>query len=188
MKGIVFNLLEEVVCRQHGEDVWDTLLEKAGVAGAYTSLGNYPDAEIIALVEAASELLQIPPSAVLKWFGREAMVDLAARYPTFFMPHQSSRSFVLSVNSIIHPEVRKLYPGSACPHFHFKETEDGALSMTYRSERQLCHLAEGFVEGAAAHFGERVEFRHVLCLHEGDDRCVFEIRWPQERSITCTAA
>jgi hypothetical protein len=188
MKGIVFNLLEDVVKGRFGDDVWDELLDQAGVVGAYTSLGSYSDDEIFALVNAASAAFAMPPKDVLRWFGREAMIELAVKYPVFFAPHQSSRPFILSVNNIIHPEVRKLYAGAACPYFHFQDSDDGTLSMTYRSPRKLCHLAEGFVEGAAAHYGERVDFHHAKCLHHGDDRCVFEIRWPQERKIRCTAA
>ncbi|GBQ51026.1 heme NO-binding domain-containing protein [Komagataeibacter sucrofermentans] len=52
MKGIVFNILEEVVEKNHGAEAWDTLLEAANVSGAYTSLGSYPDAEMQALVVA----------------------------------------------------------------------------------------------------------------------------------------
>jgi hypothetical protein len=43
VKGIVFNLLEQVVSRDYGEDMWDDLLSAAGLVGAYTSLGSYPD-------------------------------------------------------------------------------------------------------------------------------------------------
>ena len=57
MKGIVFNLLEDLVVRDHGEDAWDDLLEEAGSDGAYTSLGSYDDAELLALVGAASTAL-----------------------------------------------------------------------------------------------------------------------------------
>ena len=188
MKGIVFNLLEEVVRREHGENVWDLLLDKAGASGSYTSLGNYSDDEMAALVSAAAGALGQPASEVLRWFGREAMKELAAKYPVFFAPHTSSRSFVLSVNKIIHPEVRKLYTGATCPFFQFREGDDGLLSMTYRSPRKLCYLAEGFVEGAAAHYGDCVDFQHAMCLHRGDDRCVFEIRWSKPSTMLCTAA
>ena len=40
MKGIIFNLLEDVVVRNHGEDPWDQLLTATGLDGAYTSLGS----------------------------------------------------------------------------------------------------------------------------------------------------
>ena len=33
MKGVVFNLLQEVVTAAHGPDVWDDLLDRSGVSG-----------------------------------------------------------------------------------------------------------------------------------------------------------
>ena len=30
MKGIIFNLLQDVVSQHHGEDVWDDLIDAAG--------------------------------------------------------------------------------------------------------------------------------------------------------------
>ena len=50
MKGVVFNLLEEVVTERHGDAVWDTLLDASGLVGSYTSLGSYPDEEMEKLV------------------------------------------------------------------------------------------------------------------------------------------
>jgi hypothetical protein len=175
LKGIVFNLLEEVVIARHGEEAWDGLLDKAGVTGSYTSLGSYPDEEILALVMAGSEALAMPPNDVLRWFGREAMPRLAVHYPAFFAPHATTRSFVSSVNSIIHPEVRKLYTGAGCPHFHFEDSHDGALLLGYNSPRRLCALAHGFIEGAADYFGETVTVEHPSCMHDGDERCQLAI-------------
>jgi Haem-NO-binding len=73
MKGVVFNLLQEVVIRAHGADTWDALLEAAALEGSYTSLGSYPDDHMIKLVGAASKALKVEPGEVLRWFGREAM-------------------------------------------------------------------------------------------------------------------
>src|SRR6185312_3746475 len=134
MKGVVFNLLEEVVSRHHGDAVWDKLLDDAEVTGSYTSLGSYKDEEMERLVGAASNALGSSPNEVLRWFGREAMSLLAVRYAMFFTPHRSARPFIESVNSIIHPEVRKLYAGAHCPHFEFADGPDGALIMGYRSD------------------------------------------------------
>lgn len=178
MKGVVFNLLQQVVTDSYGEDVWDDLIDAAGVDGVYTSLGSYSDAEMNALVGAASAKLGLSSQAVLRWFGKSAMPILARHYPAFFEGHTSSKPFVMSVNDIIHVEVRKLYAGAQCPHFQFRETADGALTMTYRSERRLCGLAQGFVEGAAAHYGEEVDFQHLQCQLRGDPSCMFQVRWP----------
>ena len=177
MKGIVFNLLEQAVIDAHGDDVWIDLLEKAGVAGAYTSLGSYPDEEILGLVTAAADLLVLQPADVLRWFGRAAMPMLAERYQPFFAGHASARSFILSVNDIIHPEVRKLYSGAGCPHFHFGDDAEGRLIIGYQSARKMCHLAHGFVLGAADHFAEDVAVEHAACMLEGDAVCRIAVRW-----------
>ncbi len=175
MKGVVFNLLEEAVTDAFGADTWDDLLDDAGVPGVYTSLGNYSDAEIEALVGAAARRLEMEPAAVLRWFGERAMPLLRGRYPALFDAHPSSRSFILSVNSIIHPEVRKLYAGAACPFFHFREDADGALSMRYHSTRSMFDLAHGFVLGAAALWRETVTVaRHAAGSPDAD---TMVIRW-----------
>ena len=42
MKGIIFNLLEEVVRKDYGDETWEDLLEAGQVDGAYTSPGKLP--------------------------------------------------------------------------------------------------------------------------------------------------
>ncbi len=187
MKGVIFNLLEGVVRRCHGEETWDALLEETGLTGSYTSLGSYPDEDMEKLVGAASAALGMPDGQVLRWFGREAMVILAERYPVFFTAHTSARTFVLSVNNIIHPEVRKIYAGADVPIFDFQDAADGALLMGYHSARKLCALAEGFVEGAARHYGETVRFEHLECMHQGHPKCLFRLSFVREASVGVAA-
>src|SRR5687767_8026903 len=119
MKGILFNLLADIVQREYGEDTWDRLLEAAGSDGSYTSLGNYPDADMMKLVAAASSALNVPPDDVVRWFGRASLPLLAQQFPDFFHPHHDTRSFLLTLNDVIHPEVRKLYPGAEAPQFDY---------------------------------------------------------------------
>jgi hypothetical protein len=171
MKGIVFNLLEELVVRDHGEHTWEQLLDAAGVDGVYTSLGNYPDADLMALVGAASAALALPADEVVRWFGRGALPLLAERYPALFEPHEDVRSFVLTLNEIIHPEVRKLYPGADTPLFSFDASDPAGLVMEYRSPRRLCAFAEGLLLGAGDHYGQRLGIDQPLCMNRGDDRC-----------------
>lgn len=175
MKGIIFNLLEEVVTDAHGEKVWDDLLEAAQVDGVFTSLGNYPDEDLFKLVNAASAALKEPPESIIRWFGLQALPLLAKKYPPFFEKHRSARPFILTLNAIIHPEVRKLYPGANPPVFEFDTSSPDVLVMQYRSKRKLCALAEGFVEGAATHFGETAAIAHPLCMHRGDASCRLEL-------------
>ncbi len=180
MKGIVFNLLEEVVAARHGEAVWDDLLDAAGASGVYTSLGSYPDEELMRLVAAAASALGQSPQQVLQDFGRDAMPLLVQRYGVLFASHSDTRSFLLTLNAIIHAEVRKLYPGATPPDFGIDASDPALLRLTYRSERRLCALAEGFIEGAARQFGEQVDSRQLRCMHRGDDCCEFNLRFARD--------
>lgn len=172
VKGIVFNLLEQAVTKEHGEDVWDTLLDDAGLTGAYTAVGSYPHEELHALVDAASKRLGVPGDDIVLWFGRESIPMLAERYPDFFSQHDSLESFLLSLNDIIHPEVRKLFPGAYAPEFEVETTTPGTLTLGYTSHRDLCLFAEGLVHGSALHFGKDVEVTQSECARRGDARCV----------------
>jgi len=131
VKGIVFNLLEEAVTGAYGENAWDDLLETAGLDGSYTSLGNYPDQHLTVLVQAAAATTGESPQAIVRWFGRQALPALAVAYPGFFDPHEDVGSFLHTLNDIIHPEVRKLYPGADVPNFGFATADDGMITMRW---------------------------------------------------------
>jgi len=175
MKGVVFNLLEAVVRRDYGDDTWEALLEAADADGAYSSLGNYPDEEMMKLVGAASSALKMPADDVVRWFGRNALPLLAEKHPHFFTAHKSTRPFLLTLNDVIHSEVRKLYPGAEVPVFTYDTSSSDVLLMHYRSPRKLCALAEGFIEATAAHYGEKLSLDQPECMKRGDDRCVLRV-------------
>ena len=177
MKGIIFNLLERVVADEHGDDAWDDLLDRAEVDGTYTALGNYSDAELLLLLSLLPEAFGGSRIDQLRWFGRRAMPMLAERYSIFFAEPRDTRTFLLTLNNIIHAEVRKLYPDADVPTFTFDPipgVEDPAgdsLVLGYRSGRMLCGLAEGFIAGAAAHYSQTVRIEQPRCMLRGDDTC-----------------
>lgn len=177
MKGIVLNLLESAVTSAFGEDTWDELLEEAGLDGAYTSLGSYPDEHVHALVGVAAARLGRTPEEILRWFGEQAAPMFAERFPRFFAEQPDTRAFLLALNDVIHPEVLKLYPGADTPSFDFRQSAEAPLSMEYRSRRGLCALAHGLIVGVAAHYGEPLSVAHPECRHRHDERCLFELRF-----------
>lgn len=179
MKGIIFTLVEDAVVQGHGPEVWDEVVDRADVAGAYTSLGDYPDEELGRLVAAGSELLDVPAPALVKHVGHTAMTPLAQGHPHFFSPHRHVRDFLLTLNSVIHPEVRKVNPGASPPHFVFSDLPDGGLRMEYRSPRGLCSLAEGMIVGAGAHYGQLVTIARPACRARGDDTCLLDLAFDQ---------
>ena len=173
MKGIIFNLLERVVVDAAGEDAWDRVLDAAGVEGSYTAVGTYPHDELVRLVKAVADTVPSHDDDIVQWFGRKALPLLAERYPVFFEGHASTRPFLLTLNDVIHPEVRKLFPGSYAPEFDFDDSDPNVLLLGYSSHRSLCSFGHGLIEGAAQHFGERAQVEQVECTKRGDAKCVF---------------
>ncbi len=180
MKGVIFNAIEETVRSEHGEDAWDDLLESAGVTGAYTSLGTYPDQQVYALVDAACAALGVGREDLLRHLGRRTFGYLAQRSPDLMVDMNDSRTVLLSLNSVIHPEVRKMYPGADAPVFEVVTGDDHSISLSYRSKRGLCHFAEGLALGAADHFHESLEVTQPRCQHEGAVDCELRMTWTDQ--------
>ena len=148
------------------------MLDAAGSKGVYTAVGSYPDQELTSLVGAAAEMLNLTPDDLVREFGRKAIPHFAERYPQFFAPHSGTRSFVLTLNEVIHPEVRKLFPGADVPTFEFSLPDERTVELAYVSTRRLCSFAEGLVLGSTEHYGETVQMRQTSCMKRGDPKCI----------------
>ncbi|WP_295657748.1 heme NO-binding domain-containing protein [uncultured Nocardioides sp.] len=174
MRGIIFNMVEDAVTADHGAAAWDEVLTSAGVEGAWTALGCYPSSQLVRVIHAGSERLGIDPDDLTRRLGASALLGLADRYPHYFEPFTSTRPFLLTLNAVIHPEVRKVRAHGNPPEFWFEQREPGGLVVHYRSERRLCALAEGMIAGASAYFGERAELSQTRCVRDGADHCVID--------------
>lgn len=176
VKGLMFNVLEDVITDAYGPEAWDSLICMAGAEGAYSSLGSYPDTEFHAIAHAAATLTGQETTDVLQAFGQSAMPIILKRFPLFAEGVGDARTFLLSLNSVIHPEIRKIFAGAACPHFKYAIGDD-IIQITYHSRRRFCDIAQGLARGALFHFGEAGEVSHPECLHSGNDACRLDIRW-----------
>lgn len=171
MIGYIFNTLESVVTDEFGEDVWDELLEQAGSEGVYHSLGNYADEDVVKLVVAAAEKLGKTPGEILRWFGERAVDRFYEKWPEMFTRFDHLFEYVLSLNDIIHPQVKQLYPGAQVPYFKTLSQTENELMVEYTSSRKMCHLAEGLILGSAKQFNTKVEVTQPCCVHNNDDTC-----------------
>lgn len=176
MKGIVYSVVEEVVTGRFGYDMWDEVLDRSGAAGVYTSLADYPDAELSAIVWAISQITGASVDEVLVLAGRAGFAVLAAHHADLVQPYASWRDLVDHLDHIIHPEVCKIYLGAEPPRFSASGTTEGPILLEYRSARGLCRLAEGLVRGAGDSFATPVEVVHTACVRDGAEVCVLEVR------------
>ncbi len=178
MKGIVFTTFNDMVEQQIGIDVWDRILDsvKPESEGIYTSVEDFPDEELIAMVSELSTITGTPVLDLVQAFGQYLFHALAMRHPIFVDEKSDFIEFLKSIEDVIHKEVKKLYPNPNLPSLQWEQPDKNTLIMFYRSPRKLCHLAEGLIKGAAEHYGVEYSFAHPICMHDGHDHCRFEIR------------
>ena len=86
------------------------------------------------------------------------------------------KDFLLTVDRVIHVEVRKLHPGAILPQFDYVDEADNELTMIYSSPRKMCMLAEGLITGAAKHFETEYTLEHSQCMHDGADNCRLHLK------------
>ena len=182
MKGVIFNILEDFVVDGWGEDAYDEILSMCPVSahGPFVGPGTYPDAELFAIAGAAAKKLGVPLSDALRAFGSFTFPKLAARYPMFLDGAEDAKTFLQSVHSVIHVEVRKLYPQAITPAFQYEDTGSDSLRVLYTSKRKLCQFMEGMIAGVGTHFRENIAVTHSACLLEGADACVFDLRFSSQ--------
>lgn len=157
MKGVVFTEFLEMVEEQFSADMADDIVEGSALPsrGAYTSVGTYDHREMVALVTALSQRSGITITDLLKAFGEYLFRRFAQNYPDLIDQATGAFAFLAGIETVVHTEVRKLYPDAQLPVFDVEEHLGHRLVLLYRSERHFEDLAEGLIRGCLRHFGER---------------------------------
>lgn len=158
MKGMVFTEFMAMVEDQFGMGMTDDLIETVNPesGGAYTTVGNYPAGELVAMVLALSQKSDTPVPDLLEAFGGRIFQLFTQHYGHFFNEAKSAVDFLRGIENYIHVEVRKLYPDAELPSFEYPPCGDHELIMDYKSERPLAHFALGLITATIAHYGDNL--------------------------------
>ncbi|MBB64865.1 MAG: hypothetical protein CMO81_07345 [Waddliaceae bacterium] len=178
MKGTIFNYLEEFVSKNHGEDSWISLIENTELEtedAIFVGPGNYPDKDLFALAQTASEMLKTPIEDILHSFGYFVLEKFSVDFPIFFEKVSSAKDFLSSIHCVIHVEVKKLYPDAETPDFEYETPGNDELVMSYYSSRKLCIFLRGLLDGVADYFKEKIDYIETQCMHQGGDHCKFHL-------------
>jgi hypothetical protein len=159
MKGIVFTEFLEMVEERFSPTVADRIVSAANLpsGGAYTAVGSYDHGEMWGLVIELGKATSTPVPHLMRAFGEHLFHRFTLGYPTLFQGVKTAFDFLQGLESVVHAEVRKLYPDSELPRFDIPERSADRLVMVYRSSRHFADLAEGLLRGCGKHFGEALE-------------------------------
>ena len=176
MKGIIFNVLEDMVVAQCGMSVWNDLLEKhAPKDRVYVSAKSYAESELFSIVQDVAQRLNMPIQDVVKAFGQFLFNGLALRHASVVEHFEDFTSLVMGIHDVIHLEVNKLYHEPSLPNITGQHLSENQIALRYSSPRRLCFCAEGLLFGAAEHFKQKIQITHDTCIHTGADYCMLII-------------
>lgn len=156
MKGVIFTELLDLVHERYGLETLDAVISviASETDGAYTAVGTYPDQELYDLIGALSRRTGQTINEILREFGRHLFGKLVSRYPSHLGQNSNTFEVLESLDSVIHPNVQKLYPEAVLPHFATTRVDGDTMHLRYESPRGLPDLAEGLIRGCADWFSE----------------------------------
>ncbi|MFT5851686.1 MAG: putative hydrocarbon binding protein [Colwellia sp.] len=173
MQGSIYTAFSEMVIEKMGMGVWNDLLAKVNPTseGIYTNGMLYNDSEIVALVSALSKITKIDITTLIRSFGEYLFIHLYNNSPADLSHIDNLKDFLIYIDSVIHKEVKRVYPQAYLPTFDCTDSSDGDFVMFYYSKRKLCYLSEGLILSASKHFNQPITISHPECMHDGAEKC-----------------
>lgn len=170
MKGIIFTEFLAMIENEVGLIELEAGIEEANLpnGGAYTAVGTYDHHELFSLIMVFSKRLNIPANELVRRFGKAAFGRFAELYGNFFSHANNAFDMLISIESYIHPEVRKLYPDAQVPHFKSTLIDKNTLELIYESPRAMHDLADGLIEGCFEHYKESFTMKKELLTEQGN--------------------
>lgn len=181
MYGLVNKAVEQMVCRDHGEAVWERIKADAGVdVEAFVSNAPYPDEVTYALVGSASRILGMPAADILRAFGEFWILHTALESygPMMRSSGRTAKEFLLRLPQF-HTHVQLIYPDLKPPEFRCSDVLEDSMLLHYSTGRPagLEPFVEGLVQGIGLMFGTPLQVRLVQDRGQGAAHSTFHISW-----------
>ncbi len=155
MKGVIFSELIHWVEETYSPAIADRMIGQAELPGegSYTSVGNYPHEQALAMIGQLIEITGQPVDVLADAYGYWLSSRFAALYPQFFVGYTDAISFLKAIDGIHKKEVTKLYPDALTPRV-IAEVDGQDLLVSYASHRPFAEVAHGLIRGYIDHFGD----------------------------------
>jgi predicted hydrocarbon binding protein len=177
MHGIILTELQKFVTQRHGPETWAEILSRAGLRNTiYLTSATYPDSDVVAIVTAASQLSRTPAPDLLENFGAALVPGLVQVYGRLVKRGWRTLDLIEHTEQTMHTVVRRQNPGAEPPRLQCTRVSPDEVVVTYTSERKLCAVAKGIIQGIASHFQERVVIRERECMLKGAPACIISVR------------
>lgn len=149
MHGIVHRSLKRYVIERSDEEGWDIVTDVAGVEDdMYLPIAEYPDREVVAVLEAVAELTDHPKSAVGIDFGRYFAPSMLDTFEPLVDPGWDVLDVVENLDALYGRAVSKEGDLGSVTVVTRRPDPDTVV-VEYTADRDLSAMLEGIVRGVA---------------------------------------
>lgn len=180
MYGLVNKAVEQMVCVQFGEEVWETIKAQAGVdIDAFMSMEGYPDEVTYRLIAAASTVLNLPAAQVLEAFGEYWVRYTASEgYGELMQLAGSTLPEFLQNLDNLHARIGLTFTHLKPPSFQCTDATDDTMRLHYYSTREgLAHMVIGLLRGLGERFHTTVSVTQACDRSVGADHDEFIVQY-----------
>lgn len=170
MKGMLFTEFMELVESRMGPEMLDRIITDAQLPndGAYTAVGTYNHEELVRLAIALSKATGMPLPALVHFVGYHLFPRFFESAAELFQGVDNVFDCLGRIDSVIHAEVRKLYPDAELPALPCTRLSDNEIELMYSSPRGLADLAAGLIDGCIAYYKEPIKVTRADLEKEGN--------------------
>ncbi|MDQ0203119.1 heme NO-binding domain-containing protein [Pectinatus haikarae] len=161
MKGTVVSTWTRTCKKLWGDDLVRGVMDDIGLGSdhIFTPSEDIDDAVSQALGDTLAKKLGKPSAEIWRAIGRDNITTFFEFYPGFFQ-RENLHAFLSSLYDI-HVEVTRLIPGANPPAVEMKNISSTESIFTYRSKRKKFDYFRGLLDGAAAHYHEKIEISEI---------------------------
>lgn len=178
MYGLVNRAIEQLVVASRGPQAWQRVRAIANIQDdGFVAMCPYDDSLTFALVDAASQELQISQAQVLEAFGEYWILYTAEEgYGELLQAGGDNlREFMLNLNDM-HGRVENIFPQMRLPIFRVVGESLDHYEVHYESERAgLSPMVVGLIKGLAKRFGQAVSVTQTHSRAQGDTQDIFAV-------------
>lgn len=173
MHGIIFKGLKDFVIETYDQETWAAICEAADAPRRlYLPVSTYPDEHLFELIEAAVELSGEETPDLLRAFGQSVIPSLVQTYGIHVDEDWTGLELVENVEEYIHEALRaKKISEFTPPAIETRRVDEATVLVEYGSDRMLCDVTMGLIEGIGEHYGEPLDVEEIACMHDDAPKC-----------------
>lgn len=180
MYGMVNNAIKHLILDEHGQDTWSQVFEGSALSSDdFYQMEQYEDADSVALVVSASNILEVSPAAFLEALGVYWITyAMNSDYGDLLEMAGESLPEILDNLDSMHTRVGDSFEALQPPSFWCTDLEENSLHLHYASDRDgLSPMVVGLIKGLGLLFDLECEVTHAESAADGAAHDVFHVTY-----------